>query len=76
MVWVNQDGVTGLHVPPKSPDAIADAITRICSDEALYRDFAHHAKERFDTMFTRETMIDAFHALYEELLEAPQKENV
>lgn len=63
--WVNQDGVSGLNVPPGDPEAIARAIVTICSDPDVYLQFAAGAMERFETYFTSRVMIDKIINIYE-----------
>ena len=63
--WVNQDGVSGLNVPPGDPKAMADAINTICSDPDVYMQFAAGAMERFETYFTSRVMIDKLINIYE-----------
>lgn len=54
------DGYNGLLVPPKDPAALASAILRVLSDDALRRDLSAHAKEVFADKFTVETMADSY----------------
>ena len=68
MVWVNQDQVTGLQVPPREPEALAAAIEKIGNDPVLYQSFSKNAKKRFETLFTRRTMLDNLKKLYNKLL--------
>ena len=63
--WVNQDGVSGLNVPPGDPKAIAEAITAICSDSLVYMQYSAGAMERFETFFTSRVMIDRIIKIYE-----------
>ena len=63
--WVNQDGVSGLNVPPCDPKAMAEAIRRICSDPDVYLQYAAGAMERFETYFTSRVMIDKIINIYE-----------
>lgn len=63
--WVNQDGFSGLNVPPGDPRALADAIQAICSDPDVYMQFAAGAMERFETYFTSRVMIDKIIHIYE-----------
>ncbi len=73
MVWVNQENVTGLQVPPKSPQALAEAIETICNDSKLYKNFSENAKKRYQEIFTQKSMIDALKNLYEKLLSNQQR---
>ena len=58
MVWVNQDGVTGLQVPPREPEALAKAIETVGNDKKLYQKFSQNAKNRYDEIFTRGMMLE------------------
>lgn len=62
--WVNADGVSGLNVPKGNAEALAEAIRTITSDPATYARYAAGAKERYETMFTRDHMIDNILAIY------------
>lgn len=62
--WVNAHGVSGLNVPPRDPEALAEAIGRICDDETAYRHYADGAKARYEACFTFRNMIDKTIQLY------------
>jgi glycosyltransferase involved in cell wall biosynthesis len=62
------DGVTGLLVPPESPQALADAIVRLASDGDLYNRFAHAARERYLNCYTPETVVPQYVAIYEQAM--------
>ena len=53
--WVNEDGVSGLNVEPGDSKALADAIRNLCT----------LAKNRFETVFRHEKMIEKIQVLYE-----------
>ena len=63
--WVNQDGVSGLNVPPGDPKNFAFAIRRICDTETSYQGFAAGAMERYEDIFTSRQMIDKIINVYE-----------
>lgn len=63
--WVNEDGVSGINVEPEDPEALAEAIMKVCGDG--YEDYCAGAKKRYETMFTRKGMIDNCLKLYETL---------
>ncbi len=67
MVWVNQDRITGLHVTPRLPKELAQAILEIGNDPELYQKFSENGKERYQKLFTREIMIDKLEALYHKI---------
>ena len=62
--WVNADGVSGLNVPIRNPQALAEAILSICTDEKLHGQFSEGAKDRFHENFTLEGMIDRTIKIY------------
>ena len=62
--WVNADGVSGLNVPIRNPQALAEAILKICTDEKLHGQFSEGAKNRFHENFTLEGMIDRTIKIY------------
>jgi len=66
--WVNADGVSGLVVEPKDSRALADAIRRITTDNALYEQLSRGGKARYQQLFTKEKMISRCLELYRELL--------
>lgn len=63
--WVNQDGVSGLNVPPDDPKNLAFAIKRICDTETGYQQFSAGAMERYVDIFTSRQMIDKIINVYE-----------
>jgi phosphatidylinositol alpha-1,6-mannosyltransferase len=46
------DGETGLLVPQQDPDAIAGALVRLLTDEAMRRRMGDAGKRRYDAVFT------------------------
>ena len=64
--WVNQDGVSGLNVPPDDPKNLAFAIKRICDSEQNYKKFAAGAMKRYEELFTSRQMIDKIINVYEQ----------
>lgn len=66
--WVNSDGISGLNVEPQDEKALAGAIVRILSDKVYYKQLASGAYRRYETMFTREKMVNTCLELYKDLL--------
>lgn len=56
--WVNAHGVSGLNVPPRDPEALAEAIMNITGDEATYAAYCERARKRYEENFTKNMMID------------------
>lgn len=66
---VVEDGITGYLVPAADPEALAGRLTELLLDPDLRRRQGAAARRRFESRFTAETMISAYHALYDEVLE-------
>ena len=62
------DGVTGLLVPPKRPDAIADAVLRLLEDETLRVRIGAAGREAAIERFDAERAADVYVAAYEAAL--------
>ena len=65
--WVNDDGVSGYNVEPQNAKALAEAIERILTDPQRYADLSAGARQRYETMFTQEKMVDKCVDLYHDL---------
>lgn len=59
---------TGLLVPPRDADSLADALLALLRDEALARQYAAAGYERVRRRFSVAHMVEATVAVYEELL--------
>jgi rhamnosyl/mannosyltransferase len=66
--WVNQDGVTGLVIPPCDPHAIARAIAALVADPARREAMGRAGRARARQMFEASTMVEAVEAVYREVL--------
>ena len=62
------DGVTGLLVPPRNSEALAQAIAQLLADPELRRRMGQAGRERVEQLFSVEQMVRKTEALYEELL--------
>ena len=58
------DGETGFLVPPSSPDALADAVTRLLAHPPLCRRLGENGHRRFQERFTAARMAEATLAVY------------
>ena len=65
--WVNEDGVSGLNVKPGDADVLADAIRRICEADETYRHYCEGARQRFESLFTFDKMINSVLKEYEKI---------
>ena len=62
--WVNEDGVSGLNVPPCDAKALAEAMVNVCGDG--YEAFSRGARERYERLFTFDRMIEGALKTYED----------
>jgi rhamnosyl/mannosyltransferase len=67
--WVSKDGETGLTVPPADPDALAEAVSTLLSDQKLRQRFARAARERVEDRFSQAQMLSSVHEVYCEVAE-------
>jgi glycosyltransferase involved in cell wall biosynthesis len=65
---VNSHGQTGLVVPLRDPDALAQAMARLAGDAALRERLGAAGRARVAERFTRKQMAQAHIALYERIL--------
>lgn len=63
-----EDGISGILVPPKNPEALAEAIIKIYKNPELASKMAKSARTRFEKSFTAEMMARQYEKVYEELL--------
>lgn len=59
------DGVSGLLVPPKDPEALAGALARMAGDEALRARLAAAGRRVFEDRFSASAMARRYEDLYE-----------
>lgn len=64
--WVNQNGYSGIVVPPKDPKALAQAVLEISKNYDFY---SKNAIQRFQEHFTKEKMISSLKDLYIRLMD-------
>lgn len=62
--FVNQDGVTGVVVPPGDPAALAAALQRLVADPALRRRLGEAGARRAHAVFSRDAMVEGTLAAY------------
>lgn len=66
--FVNENGVSGLVVPPGDSTALANALTRILSDDVLRSKLGEGAQERATALFTEERMVINLRNIYKEII--------
>lgn len=59
------DGITGILVPPKDPEAISKAVNKICSDLEIYKQKGVAGRKRVCDLFTIERMIEQLLEYYQ-----------
>jgi glycosyltransferase involved in cell wall biosynthesis len=70
------DNESGFLVPPRDPGALAERITQLLSDEALYHAMQKNAIKRVNKFFTWSKVADKFDHLYEKVLLSMRKKPV
>jgi sugar transferase (PEP-CTERM/EpsH1 system associated) len=70
-----EDGVTGTLVPPRDPDALAEALARYVSDAGLRSEQGLRARARAEKEFALDGMVARYLAVYDEVL-APRREDL
>jgi len=63
-----EDGVTGLLVPPRDPEALAEAIITLLQDRERAVAMGQAGRARVEGYFSVERMVQQTEALYEELI--------
>jgi glycosyltransferase involved in cell wall biosynthesis len=62
------DGETGLLVPPRNPDALAQAILRMVENPTRAKAMARAGRKRVEARFSTATKVQRTEALYQRLL--------
>ena len=62
--WVNQHGVTGLVVPPRDAQALADAMRSLIADQTLRSTMGENGRQRVRREFAPARMVAQTTALY------------
>ena len=66
--WVNADGVSGLNVEPCNARQLSEAIVKMTTDKELYNRLSKGARQRFETLFTKEKMLNRCLEIYHSVL--------
>jgi len=59
-----EDGVHGWIVPPRDPEALADALLKTCRDDAFRKSVRSVNRARFEQDFSLQSMVRAHEKLY------------
>jgi len=62
------DGETGILVPPKDPDALAEALIKLLRNPALAREMGRKGRKRLEKEFSVERMITETERVYDSLI--------
>lgn len=68
--YVNEDGVTGIAVPPEDPQRLRQAMERLLRDPAQAAEMGRQARRRFEQLFTADAMAASYERLYRGLAAA------
>jgi glycosyltransferase involved in cell wall biosynthesis len=62
------DGIDSLLVPPNNPEHLGQALHRLCQNPGLHRSIAAAARQRVQTRFTIDRVVDSFEQIYKQLI--------
>ncbi len=62
--YVNQDGITGLVVPPRDPEELAKAIEKLCASPELRARFGENGRRRAAAEFSLDVMVQRYWELF------------
>lgn len=68
MPEIVDDGVTGFVVPPKNPEALADAIVKLLRDEKLRRQMGENAYKKLKTDLSWDNIAEKTIGVYEKMI--------
>lgn len=68
--WVNQHGTSGLNVPVRDPEALAEACNKILTSTELRSSLSRGARQRFLSEFTEDVSVKRMLTTYERMLGA------
>lgn len=66
--YVNQHGLTGLVVPPRSPSTLAQAVKSLLADPECRRAMGNAGRQRVQANFSKDLMVERTIDLYERVL--------
>ena len=62
--WVNLNNISGIVVPPKDANKLAEAIIELLTDEKKYQQLSIGSRKRYEEVFTKGKMVAEFEKLY------------
>jgi glycosyltransferase involved in cell wall biosynthesis len=65
--WVNQHGVTGLLVPPRDAESLAEAIKNLLGSATMRQEFGEAGRKRVEKEFTSARMADGMMEVYRDV---------
>ena len=68
MPEIVDDGVTGFIVPPKNPEALAEAIVKLLTDEKLRKQMGENAYKKLKTDLSWDEIVEKTIDVYEEAI--------
>ena len=68
--YINEDGITGIAVPPEDPPRLRAAMEQLLRDGAQAEAMGAKARGRFEQLFTADAMSVRYEELYRELVMA------
>lgn len=66
--YVSQNGVTGLTVEPSDPEELAQALKKLTIDDECRTRMGQAARQRVESEYTMENMLEKTYVLYENLM--------
>ena len=64
---------TGIVVPPKNPQTLAEAINTLLDNPALREKYGSYAKKRVEREFREEVMAEKVAGIYQEIIGKQRK---
>ncbi len=61
------DGESGLVVPMKNPQSLAEGMMKLYNNPELCKEYGQHAKERIDTVFNTQRTVEKYLSLLQGL---------
>ena len=68
ITYTNQDGITGLVVPPRDSPSLASALNRLLNNPNLAEEMGRQGRLRVEREFTKEKMAEKTFLMYRDLL--------